>query len=182
MKIYTKTGDDGTTSLLGGKRLPKNHIRIEAYGTLDELNSYMGLLGDQEINKSRLDLIHRIQENLFTMGSHLASEPGKTAFPLPKMDESLTKTLEEEMDKMDEILPEMKNFVLPGGHVSVSFTHIARCICRRAERQVITLAANEDVPMAIGVFLNRLSDYLFVLARMTAFELKTEEIPWKPRG
>jgi cob(I)alamin adenosyltransferase len=168
--------------LLGGTRLPKNHIRIEAYGTLDELNSYMGLLGDQEINQKRLELIREIQETLFTMGSHLASEPGKTAFPLPEIDESLTNTLEEEMDKMDKELPEMKNFILPGGHPSVSFTHIARCICRRAERQVISLAENEKVPPSIGIFLNRLSDYLFVLARMTALELKSEEIPWKPRG
>ena len=182
MKIYTKTGDDGTTSLLGGTRLPKNHIRIEAYGSVDELNSYLGLLRDQEVNKGRIDKIKYIQEVLFSMGSHLASEPGKTAFPLPELNISMVDFLEKEIDSMETDLPEMKNFVLPGGHQSVSFTHIARCICRRAERQVIALSENENIEPVIIKFLNRLSDYLFVLSRKTSKELNSEEIPWKPRG
>lgn len=181
MKIYTKKGDDGTTSLLGGKRLNKNNIRIEAYGTLDELNSYLGLLRDQEANVSRTQELKSIQEVLFTIGSHLASEPGKSDFPLPEIKEEDIEFLEKEIDKMEESLEPMKNFVLPGGHSSVSISHISRCICRRAERQVISLSELEEVEPIIKKYLNRLSDFLFVLSRKISKELNAEETAWKPR-
>ena len=182
MKIYTKTGDDGTTSLLGGTRIPKNHIRIEAYGTLDELNSYIGLLRDLDVNMSRTEFLKTIQETIFTIGSHLASEPGTTKFPLPEIPAGAVSELEKEIDLMEKDLPEMKNFVLPGGSQPISFTHIARCICRRAERQVISLSLNEEVDEKIKIFLNRLSDYLFILSRKITKETGTVETPWKPRG
>ncbi|WP_339814356.1 cob(I)yrinic acid a,c-diamide adenosyltransferase [uncultured Imperialibacter sp.] len=182
MKIYTKTGDKGTTSLLGGTRVSKAHLRIETYGTVDELNSYIGLLRDQEVNKARIPFFIEIQEQLFTIGSHLAMEPGSTKFPVPQVDETLTSRLEAAMDEMDALLPPMKNFILPGGHPSVSHGHIARCVCRRAERLVIGLQEQEAVEESIVQFLNRLSDYLFVLCRMMAQELGVEETPWKPRS
>ncbi len=182
MKIYTKTGDKGTTSLLGGTRVSKAHLRIETYGTVDELNSYIGLLRDQEVNSIRMDFLIEIQEQLFTIGSHLAMEAGGTKFPIPKVDVNLTTRLEEAMDEMDGKLPAMKNFVLPGGHPSISFGHIARCVCRRAERLVISLQEQEPIEEAIVQFLNRLSDYLFVLCRMMGQELGVEETPWKPRA
>jgi cob(I)alamin adenosyltransferase len=182
MKIYTKTGDQGKTSLLSGKRVPKYHDRINAYGTVDELNSYLGLLRDQEINKDRKNLIIKIQTNLFTIGSSLASDPEKPFEGLPELTEADILELEKEMDNMDEKLPEMRNFVLPGGHSSVSYCHIARCVCRRAERLVNQLQQQEEVSVLISIYLNRLSDYLFVLARMNSQELGVEEIPWKPRA
>lgn len=181
MKIYTKTGDKGTTSLLGGTRVSKAHLRIEAYGTVDELNSYLGLLRDQEVNKARTPLLIEIQEELFTIGSHLAMEPGSTKFPVPPIDQTLTLRLEEAMDAMDAELPAMKNFILPGGHSSISFGHVARCVCRRAERLVIRLQEQEAVEEGIVQFLNRLSDYLFVLCRKMGQELGVEDTPWKPR-
>ena len=181
MKIYTKTGDSGTTSLLGGVRVSKAHIRIEAYGTVDELNAYIGLLGDQEVNSSRKSSLKTIQDRLFTLGSSLAAAPGKDNIIKPDLFETDIEALEEEIDKWNKILPPLKSFILPGGHQSVSFSHLARCVCRRAER--ITIALNEDEPTdpLVIKYLNRLSDYLFVLGRMMAHELKAEEIKWEPR-
>lgn len=181
MKIYTKTGDKGTTALLGGARVSKADLRIEAYGTIDELNAYMGLLRDQPVNKKREALIHHIQDQLFAIGSLLAAQPGKHLNYLPELKESDALMLEEAMDKMNTTLPEMKNFILPGGNQAVSFCHIARCVCRRAERRVVALADHEDVAGVIIIFLNRLSDYLFVLSRVMAKELEAEEIIWKGR-
>lgn len=181
MKIYTKTGDQGQTSLLGGARVSKSHVRIEAYGTIDELNSYMGLLRDQPVNQLRKDLLKELQDRLFTIGSVLAADPKKPSLKIPDLKEKDILLLEQEMDKMDELLPEMRNFILPGGHPSVSFCHIARCVCRRAERLVISLQGQEPVAEIVIKYLNRLSDYLFVLSRKMAYELGSEEVPWKAR-
>jgi cob(I)alamin adenosyltransferase len=181
MKIYTKTGDDGTTALFGGKRVPKSHYRIEAYGTIDELNSFIGLLRDQEVNKSSLQTLVEIQNNLFVIGSVLATEPDNTKVKTPHLTESDVQLLETAIDKMDSELPPLRNFVLPGGHVSVSFGHIARTVCRRAERLVIELDANEKVDSSIIRYLNRLSDYLFILCRKMSADLGVSEIPWKPK-
>lgn len=181
MKIYTKTGDKGLTSLLGGTRVYKSDERINAYGTIDELNSYMGLLGDQEVNKDRLSEIREIQDRLFTIGSHLATDPGKASMKLPDLIEEDIFMLETAMDKMNETLPAMKSFILPGGHQSVSFCHIARCVCRRAERLVVQLHEKQPVEAIIIVYLNRLSDYLFVLSRAMAMSLNAQEVPWKAR-
>lgn len=178
MKVYTKTGDKGTTSLFGGLRVSKAHDRINAYGTVDELNSYLGLLRDQEVNESRHDFLVEIQDRLFTLGSILATEPGNTKVQLPSLLDSDIAALESEMDSMDESLEPMKNFVLPGGHQSVSFCHIARCVCRRAERLVILLQETEEVDQIIVQYLNRLSDYLFVLSRKMTQELNAPETPW----
>lgn len=181
MKIYTKKGDDGTTSLLGGARLPKNHLRIESYGTVDELNSYIGLLRDQAINIHHKDILIEIQDRLFTIGSHLAMEPGKSNIKLPEISESDVSLLEKEIDNMDEKLPPMKSFVLPGGHTTVSYSHICRCICRKAERNCVALSQNSEVNPILIKYLNRLSDYLFTLGRMLTMELNVTETPWKPR-
>jgi cob(I)alamin adenosyltransferase len=181
MKIYTKTGDEGNTGLFGGKRLPKDDLRIEAYGTVDELNSHIGLLRDQEASKEQLSTLLEIQDRLFTMGSLLATDPEKSNLKLPELHESDILLLEKEIDKMNESLPEMKSFVLPGGHQTVSFCHIARCVCRRAERRVVTLAQVAQINPLIVKYLNRLSDYLFVLSRMFSHKLNAPETPWKPR-
>jgi cob(I)alamin adenosyltransferase len=181
MKIYTKTGDKGTTSLIGGTRLSKAHVRIEAYGTVDELNSYIGLLGDQEVNEKRRDLLKEIQDRLFTIGSHLASESDKSKRILPDLQQEDIILLETEMDKIDSQVPPLHAFILPGGNPSVSFGHIARTVCRRAERAVIHLQQSEEVEDIVVRYLNRLSDYLFMLCRMMAYELEIEEITWKPR-
>lgn len=181
MKIYTKTGDSGTTSLLGGARVSKAHIRIEAYGTVDELNSYIGLLRDQEVNSSRKDFLKNIQDRLFTIGADLATEPGKDKVVKPDLLDSDIEALEQVMDAMDEQLPPLTSFVLPGGHQSVSFSHIARCVCRRAERVCIALNDQEPVSELVLKYLNRLSDYLFVLGRLMAQELDAEEVKWEPR-
>ena len=181
MKIYTKTGDAGTTSLFGGKRVSKADLRIDTYGTVDELNSYLGLLRDQEVNQKRKDILVEIQDRLFTIGSILATEPGNTKVKIPALAESDIIYLEAAMDKMDEALPPMRFFVLPGGHPSVSFGHVARTVCRRAERLIIVLHEQEAVEPLVIKYLNRLSDYLFVLCRMMAHELKIEETPWKPK-
>ena len=181
MKIYTKTGDQGTTSLFGGKRLLKSDLRIDTYGTIDELNSFIGLLRDQEVNQSRMPVLVEIQDRLFTIGSILATEPGNTKVKIPALIESDIEFLEKEIDAMEATLEPMRFFVLPGGHASVSFGHVARTVCRRAER--LTIALNEVEPIAPLVikYLNRLSDYLFVLCRKMTKELNAEEIPWKPR-
>lgn len=181
MKIYTKKGDKGETSLLGGTRVPKHHIRIEAYGTVDELNSWLGLIRDQNISADIKKFLINIQDRLFTIGSHLATDPKKNKIKLPSLNEDDTILLEKEIDKMNETIPEMKSFVLPGGNEIVSYCHIARCVCRRAERCVVHLAQNEKVEEIIIKYLNRLSDYLFVLSRKFSHEFRAEEIPWKPK-
>lgn len=180
-KIYTKTGDKGQTSLIGGTRLPKHHIRIEAYGTVDELNSFIGLVRDSVSEKELFDLLIEIQDRLFTMGSLLAADPEKNKMQLPNLNEADVVVLEKAIDKMNETLPEMKSFVLPGGHPAVSHCHIARCVCRRAERAVLKLAENEKVDEIIYKYLNRLSDYLFVLSRKLTKDFNANETPWKPR-
>ncbi|MDA8963469.1 cob(I)yrinic acid a,c-diamide adenosyltransferase [bacterium] len=178
MKIYTKKGDNGTTQLIGGKRVPKNHERIEAYGTVDELNSYMGLLRDQSVGEETHDLIITIQNKLFTIGALLANQDGTNKMKLPLLDEEDVTLLEKEIDKMNDSLPEMRSFILPGGHTTVSFCHIARCVCRRAER--LTTQIGEDILQKeiILKYLNRLSDYLFVLSRYLTKNLDATEIPW----
>jgi cob(I)alamin adenosyltransferase len=181
MKIYTKTGDKGTTALFGGKRISKADLRIETYGTVDELNSYIGLVRDQEVNAKRKNILVEIQDRLFTIGSILATEPGNTKVKVPSITEQDITFLEKEIDAMDAQLPPMKSFVLPGGHPSVSFCHVARTVCRRAERLVIALDAHEKVDALIIQYLNRLSDFLFVLSRKMTAELGAEETPWKPR-
>lgn len=180
MKIYTKTGDAGTTALFGGKRVSKADLRVDAYGTVDELNSYLGLLRDQDVNKSRKEILITIQEHLFTMGSILATEPGNTRVKVPSLSEDDVVALENAIDKMESNLEPMRFFVLPGGHPSVSFGHIARTVCRRAERLVIGLNDHEGVDPLVIKYLNRLSDYLFVLCRLMTKELGAEEIPWRP--
>jgi cob(I)alamin adenosyltransferase len=180
-KIYTKTGDKGQTSLIGGTRVPKHHIRIETYGTVDELNSYIGLLRDQEMEQQIKTVLLEIQDRLFTIGSSLASDPDKSKMKIPDLKESDVAMLESEMDKMDETLPEMRSFVLPGGHTTVSYCHIARCVCRRAERLAIHLSEENFVAELVIKYLNRLSDYLFVLSRKLSQDLNADEIPWKPR-
>lgn len=181
MKIYTKTGDAGLTSLFGGSRVSKSHYRIDAYGTIDELNSFIGLMRDQPVNQSRKEILINIQNKLFTIGSILATEPGNTKVKIPSLSESDIQQLESEMDNMDARLPPIKNFVLPGGHESVSFGHVARTVCRRAERLVIGLDEQEKIDVLVIKYLNRLSDYLFMLCRKMTAELKVEEIPWKPQ-
>jgi len=167
--------------LFGGKRVSKAHIRIEAYGTLDELNSFLGVLADQPVNNSeRRGFLIAIQNHLFVMGSILASSPEKSKVKIPSFDTSQTEVLEREIDSMNHSLPELRNFILPGGHQSVSTCHTVRSVCRRAERAVIRLADSEEVDLALIKYLNRLSDYLFVLSRMIARELEVEELVWKP--
>jgi cob(I)alamin adenosyltransferase len=183
LKIYTKTGDKGTTSLIGGTKVPKSHLRIEAYGTVDELNSYIGLCRDLlEDNVSR-NTLQEIQDRLFTIGSSLACDPIKEPkMRIPDLKQTDIEFLEKEMDRMNETLPAMKSFILPGGHTTVSQLHIARCVCRRAERCCVRLELESlEVEPSILQYLNRLSDYLFVLARFIAFTSKVDEIPWKPR-
>lgn len=181
MKVYTKTGDKGETSLIGGTRVKKSHLRIETYGTVDELNSYIGLVRDQGVNASRKDLLKEIQDRLFTIGSSLASDPEKSKMKIPDLHAEDVTLLENEIDKMNDELPPLRVFVLPGGHQSVSFCHLARCVCRRAERLTIGLQEESFVADLVIQYLNRLSDYLFVLSRKMAHELNAEEVPWKPR-
>jgi cob(I)alamin adenosyltransferase len=182
MKIYTKTGDKGTTALVGGRRVSKGDLKIESYGTVDELNSWIGLVRDQPVNESRRDLLKEIQDRLFTIGADLASEPEQIRKKLiPSLVEEDITLLENEMDQMDTGLPPLRAFVLPGGNQSVSFAHLARTVCRRAERLVIRLSEEEEVNPMVIKYLNRLSDYLFVLSRKMTQELGSEEITWKPR-
>ena len=182
MKIYTKTGDKGKTSLLGGTRVLKNNHRIEAYGTVDELNSYLGLVSDLDPDKKRKEFIRNIQSRLFTIGSSLAAETERAKDFKPDLEKDDITTLEKDIDEMNEVLPQMTNFIIPGGHQLVSTTHIARTVCRRAERLVISLSEVEEVEKDIIIYLNRLSDYLFVLSRKQAFDLNIDEVPWKPKG
>lgn len=180
MKIYTKTGDAGTTALFGGQRVPKSHYRIEAYGTVDELNSFIGLLRDQPVNNTRQALLIEIQNKLFTIGAMLATEPGNDKVKVPQLETEHISVIEKAIDVMDAELPPLRNFILPGGHSSVSIGHVARTVCRRAERLIIGLDANEKVDARVIQYMNRLSDYLFVLCRKMAAELKIEETPWNP--
>lgn len=181
MKIYTKTGDKGLTSLIGGTRVPKHHLRIEAYGTIDELNSWTGLLRDQLTDNSIKSNLLEIQDRLFTIGSLLANDPEKGKMSLPELQEKDVAILEKEMDNMDSQLPELKSFILPGGHTTVSYCHITRCVCRRSERLAVHLSESETVNPLIIMYLNRLSDYYFVLARFLSKQLNAEESAWKPR-
>lgn len=187
MKIYTKTGDKGTTALFGGTRVPKDHLRIESYGTIDELNSYIGLIKDQNVDVHTEQSLIKIQHDLFTLGAMLATPPeketlksGKERLNILKINESSTSFLEKEIDAMNNELPQMTHFILPGGHQTVSFCHIARCICRRSERLAVTLDAQEALNPDILMYLNRLSDYLFVLARKLSKDLSAKEVKWIP--
>jgi cob(I)alamin adenosyltransferase len=181
MKIYTKTGDKGYTSLIGGTRVAKHHIRIDSYGTVDELNSYIGLIGDQDIAGHDKKILKQIQDRLFTVGSSLASDPEKSKMIIPDLHLSDIELLEKEMDMMSENLPELKHFILPGGNNAISFCHIARCVCRRAERLTVRLAEESTVDEKVNIYLNRLSDYLFILARKIGNNLKIPENQWIPR-
>ena len=183
LKIYTKTGDKGTTSLIGGTKVPKSNLRIEAYGTVDELNSWIGFVGDQIKMKGSKKILKEIQDRLFTIGSSLACDPEKeTKMKIPDLKGTDVELLEREIDHMNEKLPEMRSFLLPGGHPAVSSIHVARSICRRAERLCVSLQErNSFVDPLVIQYLNRLSDYLFVLARFAGKKLKVKEIPWKPR-
>jgi len=182
-KIYTKTGDKGATSLIGGTKVPKNDIRIETYGTVDELNSWIGLVNDQLSNEEFKGELKEIQDRLFTIGSSLATDAEKEPkMKLPDLHEADIKLLEKRIDEMTAALPPMKSFILPGGHVAVSSIHIVRCVCRRAERLAVSMQQHElFVDEKVIQYLNRLSDYLFTLARYVAQKLGAEEIPWKPR-
>ena len=179
-KIYTKTGDDGTTGLFGGARLPKHHIRIEAYGTVDELNSVIGWLMTFVQDTDTRSLLLIIQSRLFTVGSNLASDPGKDMITPDLVEEDIT-MLEKSIDSMQAVLPELKHFILPGGSQSVSAAHLARTVCRRAERKCVELAYESTVEAIIILYLNRLSDYFFVLARWLGQAEGVEEIKWVPR-
>lgn len=180
-RIYTKTGDKGETSLIGGVRVPKHHLRIEAYGTVDELNSYIGLIIDTLNDKQKYALLYEIQDRLFTIGSVLASDPDKSKMKIPDLHELDITLLENEIDKMDDALPQLKSFILPGGTVGASHIHIARCICRRAERLAVHLSAESEVPEIVVRYLNRLSDYLFTLARKVVLDAGATEVAWRPR-
>jgi len=181
MKIYTKTGDKGQTSLIGGTRVSKAHIRIESYGTVDELNSYIGLIMCQDISLPYQQLLKEIQDRLFTVGASLAADPDKSKMKIPDLHDSDIALLENEMDAMNEQLPSLKHFVLPGGNTVVSYCHIARCVCRRAERLTVELADDSFVDERVTIYLNRLSDYLFVLARKLNMDFGAEENIWIPR-
>lgn len=181
MKIYTKKGDDGTTDLIGGTRVDKFHLRIESYGTVDELNSYIGLVRDyQNDDLVRADL-KNIQDVLFAVGSNLAADPEKSKMQLPDVEKEDIVLLENKMDEMTDNLPELKHFILPGGHQAVSTAHIARCVCRRAERLVVHLSKKEKVEPLVIQYLNRLSDYLFILSRKTAKDYQIEELKWNSK-
>ena len=180
MKIYTKTGDRGSTSLLGGTKVSKAEIRIEAYGTVDELNAHIGLLKDVLTNVDRDQLVG-IQECLFIIGAELASDPNKNKAKIPELEEADIVVLEEAIDQMETELEPLRSFVLPGGHLSVSYCHIARAVCRRAERAIIRLSEVSEVEGLIIQYVNRLSDYLFVLSRKVAKDLNAPEDPWVPR-
>lgn len=188
MKVYTKTGDKGTTSLFGGTRVPKHHLRIESYGTVDELNSYIGLIRDQDINPFYKTILMEIQDRLFTVGAIMATptekevlKNGQQRLNINRISEKDVNLLEDQIDAMDAELPRMTHFVLPGGHSTVSYCHITRCVCRRAERLATHLNEEEPIDETVLTYLNRLSDYLFVLARKLSHDLNAEEIKWIPR-
>jgi cob(I)alamin adenosyltransferase len=181
MKIYTKTGDQGETSLLGGTRVLKSNIRIEAYGTIDELNANLGLLKDYGMTEQLKERILRIQHELFDIGAYLACETDPERFKLRMIHSVQIQNLESEIDEMEEELTPLTNFILPGGHISVSQCHIARCVCRRAERNIIHLGEFHDVSELVIKYMNRLSDYLFVLARKLTKDHGVQEIIWRTR-
>ncbi len=183
LKIYTKTGDLGKTSLIGGTKVPKNHLRIETYGTVDELNSYIGLVSDHLQHSKTALVLKEIQDRLFTIGSSLACDPEREPLmKIPDLKEEDITLLEREIDHMNDELPPMKFFVLPGGHIAVSTTHVARCVCRRAERLCVNMQEHQlFVDPLVIKYINRLSDYLFVLSRYAGLLLNVQEIPWKPR-
>ena len=180
MKIYTKTGDEGTTALFGGKRVQKDDIRIEAYGTVDELNSFIGLLNASFQEATQNYFLTEVQKRLFTIGANLASDPEKKMIT-PDIKHDDIQTLENAMDTMDQLLEPLKNFILPGGDTVIAKAHICRTICRRAERRVITLNNISQVDPSIIIYLNRLSDYFFVLSRYLSYRNNITEIPWVPR-
>ena len=182
-KIYTKTGYLGKTSLIGGTKVAKSHIRIDSYGTVDELNSYIGMVSDLTVEVHTKEILREIQDRLFTIGSSLACDPEKEPLmKIPDLKETDIDLLEREIDSMNDILPSMKSFILPGGHMAISTTHVARCVCRRAERCCVNMQEHElFVEPLVIKYLNRLSDYLFVLSRYTAHLLNIEELKWKPR-
>lgn len=182
MKIYTRTGDGGETSLYGGQRVSKAELRIEVYGTVDELNAWIGILRDLPVNKKRSEMMIHIQDRLFTMGSRLATPDVSAIASLPELEDKDITRLELEIDQLDKTLPPMRSFVLPGGHQAISTGHVARTVCRRAERLVVSLGRHEAIEPVILAYLNRLSDYLFVLCRAMASELRVTETPWKPSG
>lgn len=179
-KIYTKTGDRGETSLWGGARVAKHHLRIESYGTIDELNSFVGWVRDGTPDEELRRQLHEIQNRLFVLGSILASDPSKS-MPAPDLNEADVQVLEHSIDAMEAELPPLKNFILPGGHTAVSACHVARCVCRRAERLVVALSEQEPVEGLVLPYLNRLSDYLFVLARYLGKLYQAPEVLWQPR-
>ncbi|CAM3564681.1 cob(I)yrinic acid a,c-diamide adenosyltransferase [Zobellia roscoffensis] len=189
MKIYTKTGDKGTTALIGGTRVKKHHVRIECYGTVDELNSWIGLIRDQEIDSRSKETLTKVQEKLFVVGAILATDPekatlknGKKRLNISEITAKDIELLEKKIDVMDAALPQMTHFILPGGHTTVSYCHISRTVCRRAERMSTLLYENEPFNENVLLFLNRLSDYLFVLARILSKNLQAEEIKWIPEN
>ncbi len=182
MKIYTKKGDKGTTGLIGGTRVKKDNVRIESYGTIDELNAYIGLLADIISDKDLIKELNEIQDRLFTIGSILAADPDKSSMKLPPLLNEDIENLEMWIDKNNSALPEMRFFILPGGHQHISFCHIARCVCRRAERRVVELNGIESIDEKVITYLNRLSDYLFILCRKIAHDLNIQEKPWHPRN
>lgn len=181
MKIYTKTGDKGQTSLIGGTRVPKYNLRIECYGTVDELNSYIGLIRDQDIAAKHKEILKEIQDRLFTIGAGLATDPEKSKMKIPDLHTADIELLENEIDRMDGELPALRHFILPGGSNAVSFCHIARCVCRRAERLAVHLSEDSFVEEKTVIYLNRLSDYLFTLARKIGSEQQIAENEWLPR-
>jgi cob(I)alamin adenosyltransferase len=181
MKIYTKTGDKGITALIGGKRVPKNDLRIEAYGTIDELIAYVGLVRDHVSNKEMGNNLIKIQDDLMICAAILATDCEDCEIKIPKLYDESILWLESEIDQMDANLPLLKNFILPGGHPSVSFCNVARTVCRRAERIVLSLSGSASVPEVIIRYLNRLSDYLFVLTRQLSSDNQVIEIRWQPR-
>ncbi|MEX8548067.1 MAG: cob(I)yrinic acid a,c-diamide adenosyltransferase [Mucilaginibacter sp.] len=181
MKIYTKTGDSGYTSLIGGTRVPKHHLRIESYGTVDELNSYIGLIWGQEIDEQDRLLLKEIQDRLFTIGASLAADPEKSTMKIPDLHSKDIELLETEMDRMEAVLPQLKHFILPGGNNAIAFCHLARCVCRRAERITIALSEESFVEEKVKIYLNRLSDYLFMLARKIGHDQNIAENSWVPR-
>jgi cob(I)alamin adenosyltransferase len=181
MKIYTKTGDKGLTSLIGGTRVPKYNLRIESYGTVDELNSYIGMIRDLAVRDVYIDILKEIQDRLFTIGAALASDPEKSKMKIPDLHLKDIEMLETQIDAMNEVLPDLKHFILPGGSQIVSFCHISRCVCRRAERIVVHLAEESFVDEKVIIYLNRLSDFLFVFARKLCYDAKIPENQWLPR-
>lgn len=182
MKIYTKSGDDGSTGLIGGRRVPKNDLRIEAYGTIDELNSWIGKISDGGILAEQdVLMLRQIQHQLFVIGALLASDPDNSQFPVPQLDSNATEILEQEIDRHTAALEPLTNFILPGGHPAVSDIHIGRCVARRAERITVALHQVATIDEHVLHYLNRLSDYLFTLARYVARSEGAAEIKWEPR-